>query len=136
MKKTFLSVLFCLTTVLFAQAAFAQDYQPTQDPKVRFRLFPTMDSNIVLQLDTLDGTVYMLNLSKAGQDGAQVEILERIENVGFDNGVYTMYPTKDKTIFILVCQSSGASWIVHWDYDKDKCYRKILGEKICDVNVW
>ncbi len=124
MKKKFLALL---AFVLFCGTVFAQEGQYSQKTDVRWRLFSTQDSNIFLQLDTLNGSVYTLNTT----NGSLTEIVELPSgSSSFEKGAYTLYATKDKYNFVLLDQDTAASWLIHWDYNKDKCSCKKLSPVI------
>ena len=61
-----LSVLFCLVfTNLFAQESLSV---PTQNPAVRYRLFPTQNMWTFLKLDTMTGQIWQVQYSVKGDD--------------------------------------------------------------------
>ena len=129
MKKNFLTLL---AFVLFCGTVFAQEVQYPQKTDVRWRLFSTQDSNIFLQLDTLNGSVYTLNTT----NGSLTEIVELPSgSSSFEKGAYTLYATKDKYNFVLIDQDTAASWLIHWDYNKDKCSCKKLSSEITE-HLW
>lgn len=123
MKKIIFSLclLFCMNILTFAENTCAN---PTQNPKVRYRLFPTGNMWTFLKLDTVTGKIWQVQFSTKGEDyrfetvlnSVDIANLQKVEKVV---GRFTLYPTENIYNFILVDQNDGFTYQVQWSSEKE-----------------
>ena len=124
MGKVRLIVLFiCLVlpSWLFAEAPYSE---PTQNPDVRYRLFPTRNIWTFLKLDTMTGKIWQVQFSVEGDDyrfetplNAKdiTEILKQEKKIGR----FTLYPTSNLYNFIMLDQIDGYTYQIQWSTEEE-----------------
>ena len=124
----FLLSLFLISSVLQAEQKFIPSYkdfgriQVTQEPNVRWRLFPTHVVDTFLQLDTVTGCIFQLHCPPTDIGFSGVLLLNGknlAEGEKETAGRFTLYPTQQMYAFILLDQIRGYAWRVQW-HDKEE----------------
>jgi hypothetical protein len=114
-------LLFCLITLAAADAPFSE---PTQDPTVRYRLFPTQNMYTFLKLDTMTGKIWQVQYSTKGDEYRFESELSSIDIADLlklkkEIGRYTLFPTQNFYNFILLDQIDGYTYQVQWNNDEE-----------------
>ena len=93
----------------------------TQNPNVRWRLFPTQNISTLLQLDTATGQIMQLHFAIGDSGYSGVFPLNSV-NLAIGEkqfpGRFTLYPTKNMYSFILLDQIRGYSWRIQWSFEE------------------
>lgn len=121
MKKRILFLLgfFLLMSLAFAEQSFSE---PTQNPNVRYRLFPTQNMWTFLKLDTMTGRIWQVQFSVEGKDyrfetvlsSADItDVLKQERKIGR----FTLHPTTNTYNFIMLDQIDGYTYQVQWNGD-------------------
>lgn len=121
MKKRILFLLgfFLLMSLVFAEQSFSE---PTQNPNVRYRLFPTQNMWTFLKLDTMTGRIWQVQFSIEGKDyrfetilslADITDVLKQEKKIGR----FTLYPTTNTYNFIMLDQIDGYTYQVQWNGD-------------------
>lgn len=121
MKKRILFLLgfFLLMSLAFAEQSFSE---PTQNPNVRYRLFPTQNMWTFLKLDTMTGRIWQVQFSIEGKDyrfetilslADITDVLKQEKKIGR----FTLYPTTNTYNFIMLDQIDGYTYQVQWNGD-------------------
>lgn len=121
MKKRILFLLrfFLLMSLAFAEPSFSE---PTQNPNVRYRLFPTQNMWTFLKLDTMTGRIWQVQFSVEGKDyrfetilsSADItDVLKQEKKIGR----FTLHPTTNTYNFIMLDQIDGYTYQVQWNGD-------------------
>lgn len=121
MKKRILFLLgfFLLMSLVFAEQSFSE---PTQNPNVRYRLFPTQNMWTFLKLDTMTGRIWQVQFSIEGKDyrfetilslADITDVLKQEKKIGR----FTLYPTTNTYNFIMLDQIDGYTYQVQWSRD-------------------
>ena len=123
MKKVLiiLCLFFCFTAFAIADAPFSE---PTQDPTVRYRLFPTQNIYTFLKLDTMTGKIWQVQFSTKGSEYRFESVLSDVdiptlESCRKEVGRYTLFPTQNMYNFILLDQIDGNTYQVQWHGDEE-----------------
>ncbi len=116
-----LCLLLCLITLAVADAPFSE---PTQDPTVRYRLFPTQNMYTFLKLDTMTGKIWQVQYSTKGAEYRFESVLSDVDIaellfVRKEVGRYTLFPTQNMYNFILLDQIDGYTYQVQWHGDEE-----------------
>jgi hypothetical protein len=112
--------LFSLMLLAFTLSSFAQDAipEPAQRTDAPYRLFRSQ--NIFLKLDTRTGELWQVQWGV----GPQNRIMRSINGIkladGKKTGRFTLYPTQNANIFILLDQEDGRQWLVQWSLEESK----------------
>lgn len=122
MKKLFTF----LAAVMMAVSMMAEesDYPPVYpaEPGARYRLFPTKNMYMFLELDTQTGKIYQVQWSTKGEEYRFTSTLSDTDLTYGDTtataGRFTLYPTTNFYNFVLVDQQNGRTWQVQWNHDK------------------
>lgn len=83
---------------------------------VRYKMFPTENIWTFLKLDTRNGKIWQVQYSINDNYRGEIELNDKAlvsENIA-ENGRFTLYPTKNMYIFILLDQIDGKMWQVQW----------------------
>ncbi len=123
MKKVIIifCLFFCFYTLAIADAPFSE---PTQDPNVRYRLFPTQNIYTFLKLDTMTGKIWQVQFSTKGSEYRFESVLSSVDIAALESlrkevGRYTLYPTQNLYNFILLDQIDGYTYQVQWNGDEE-----------------
>lgn len=111
--------LLLLPTVDAAADTTLFSLSPTQNPGVRYRLFPTQNIYTFLRLDTQSGYIARIQW---GLDRAHMVVSPLFTtcpglNGGDHAGRYTLEPTQNIWHFLLLDQETGHIWEVQWSVD-------------------
>lgn len=114
-------MFFYFTSYAMADAPFSE---PTQDPTVRYRLFPTQNIYTFLKLDTMTGKIWQVQFSTKGDDYRFESVLSDIDIAELlylrkEVGRYTLYPTQNMYNFVLLDQIDGYTYQVQWHGEKE-----------------
>lgn len=119
MKKHILFLLgfFLLMSGVFAESPFSE---PTQNPNVRYRLFPTQNMWTFLKLDTMTGRIWQVQYSIRGEEYRFETILSSTDITDILKqektvGRFTLHPTTNTYNFIMLDQIDGYTYQVQWD---------------------
>ena len=123
-KKLFI----LLAAIVMSVCLMAQDmeFPPVYpaSPNARYRLFPTKNMYMFIELDTKTGKMNQLQWSTKGDEYRFSSILSDRDLTFGDStataGRFTLYPTTNIYNFILLDQEDGRTWQVQWNHDKDK----------------
>ena len=123
MKRVFLilCLLFCLSTLATADAPFSE---PTQNPNVRYRLFPTQNMYSFLKLDTMTGKIWQVQFSTKGEEYRLESVLSSTDitellDLKKEIGRFSLFPTQNFYNFILLDQIDGYTFQVQWNIDAE-----------------
>lgn len=111
-----LCILFCIAMFANAEAPFSE---PSQNPNVRYRLFPTQNVWTFLKLDTMTGKIWQVQFSVKGDDYRFETVLSSIdiaEGLKLEKkvGRFTLFPTQNTYNFVLLDQIDGYTFQVQW----------------------
>ena len=124
MRKIYcvLTLMFLvLSTNIFAEVPYSE---PTQNPNVRYRLFPTQNVWTFLKLDTMTGQIWQVQFSVKGDDYrfettlSSLDIADALKQEK-KVGRFTLYPTSNTYSFIMLDQIDGFTYQVQWNGDKE-----------------
>ena len=124
MRKIYcvLTLMFLvLSTNIFAEVPHSE---PTQNPNVRYRLFPTQNVWTFLKLDTMTGQIWQVQFSVKGDDYrfettlSSLDIADALKQEK-KVGRFTLYPTSNTYSFIMLDQIDGFTYQVQWNGDKE-----------------
>ena len=110
-----------LSTNIFAEVPYSE---PTQNPNVRYRLFPTQNVWTLLKLDTMTGQIWQVQFSVKGDDYrfettlSSLDIADALKQEK-KVGRFTLYPTSNTYSFIMLDQIDGFTYQVQWNGDKE-----------------
>lgn len=110
-----------LSTNIFAEVPYSE---PTQNPNVRYRLFPTQNVWTFLKLDTMTGQIWQVQFSVKGDDYrfettlSSLDIADALKQEK-KVGRFTLYPTSNTYSFIMLDQIDGFTYQVQWNGDKE-----------------
>lgn len=117
MKRLF----FILTAVVMAVSVMAVETQQfTQDPKAKYRLFPTQNMYIFIRLDTSNGILDLVqwNTNLSHQTIEPLSPYKRVNSPQDEKpGRFTLYATANIHTFIMLDQLNGKVWQVQWAVD-------------------
>lgn len=123
MKKVIIifCLLFCFTAFAMADAPFSE---PTQDPTVRYRLFPTQNMYTFLKLDTMTGKIWQVQYSTKGEEYRLESVLSSIDitellKLKKEVGRFSLFPTQNFYNFIMLDQIDGYTFQVQWNVDEE-----------------
>ena len=123
MKKLIIifCLFFCLITIAIADAPFSE---PTQDPTVRYRLFPTQNMYTFLKLDTMTGKIWQVQYSTKGEEYRLESVLSSIDitellKLKKEVGRFSLFPTQNFYNFIMLDQIDGYTFQVQWNVDEE-----------------
>ncbi len=117
MKKVLFVLLFPL--LIFSQA---EDIE-------RYKIYPTENNFISLQLDTMTGEIMQVQISTS-EDAPLLSTLSDFD-WGFENGVigqFKLYPTKNSYNFIMQDVTNGRVWQVQWNVDPEYRFVNLIYE--------
>lgn len=116
--KTLRRMAILCALILACSQVFAQseNTEPSQDPTAPFRLFRTPNIWTFIELDTTTGKMWQIQFDVSGNNRGSVVLNSRDLAVGKDKhpGRFTLYPTSNMYIFILLDQVDGGTWQVQW----------------------
>ena len=122
-KKSVLVFLGCflLLGVAFADVPLSE---PTQNPSVRYRLFPTQNMWTFLKLDTMTGQIWQVQFSTKGEDyrfetSLSLTDITAVLKQEKKIGRFTLYPTTNVYSFIMLDQIDGYTYQVQWNGDSE-----------------
>ena len=121
MYSVFILMFLVLSTNLFAEAPYSE---PTQNPDVRYRLFPTQNIWTFLKLDTMTGQIWQVQFSVEGDNYrfettlSSIDITDSLKQEK-KIGRFTLYPTKNTYNFIMLDQIDGFTYQVQWNGDRE-----------------
>lgn len=138
-KKTTLC-LFCF--VLSTLSIFAQNSNTLTDSTLikiferidnidyrldthdRYKLYPTDNNFIFLQLDTKTGEIDLIqwSLDEAKEYSVPLNTIDL--SFGTGSGTFELYPTKNIFQFLLLDKVSGRRWHVQWGFEENKRWIK------------
>ena len=115
-------LLFCMNTFVFADGP---DYGQSQNPNVRYRLFPTQNMWTFLKLDTMTGEIWQVQYSTDGEEYRHESVLNAVDIAVLKKlkkqvGRFTLYPTKNMFNFILLDQVDGFTYQVQWNTEPEQ----------------
>lgn len=121
-KFILLSFFFIsITNLLFAQTENKLDDTKSQlnSNNVSYRLFPTQNVRIFIKLNTRNGKMWQVQFGMDDDNrfatNLSLDALVSLDNESNDR--FTLYPTQNIYIFILLDQISGKTWQVQWSTD-------------------
>lgn len=119
MKKTIISLLLLLYSVGgFAQTISEADvrkYEVAQNTNVPFRLFPMANMWNFIKLDTRTGQLWGIQYSAENYNKSftyTIDDTEITQAIDENIGRFTLYPTSNVYIYILLDQKTGMTWQV------------------------
>lgn len=91
----------------------------------RYKLYPTDNIYIFLQLDTSTGRIDLVQwtLENDEKDGS-VTLNNEDLSYGTGYGNFELYPTKNMFQFLLLDKVTGRRWHVQWGFNADKRWIK------------
>lgn len=124
MRTIFLIFLFA-TISLTAYSQSSQNHQVTEKPKsvdelrsiaVSYRLFATQNMWTFIKLNTRNGQMWQVQFDVQGKNRQEVHLslLPLVTTENETNDRFTLYPTQNMNIFILLDQLDGRVWQVQW----------------------
>lgn len=124
MKRLF----FFISALVITLFTMAQDteWPPVYSarPDARYRLFPTKNMYMFIELDTQTGKMNQVQWSTKGSEYRFSSILSDRDLTYGDStataGRFTLYPTTNIYNFLLLDQEDGRTWQVQWNHDRDK----------------
>lgn len=129
MKKLFILILFYSLFIGFCFSEQILKTEPIQNPDAGHRIFRTDNNFIFFQLDTTTGKLWIIENN--GADGTFKKHIFNSKNLAEGKtpkqGRFTMYPTWDRWVFILVDQIDGTLWKVNWSFEKEKNSLSLIG---------
>lgn len=121
MKKTICVLLVFLLFIsvnLFSESLYSE---PTQNPNVRYRLFPTPVPFDTLKLDTVTGQIWQIHYDDVNdRNNTYVAVLnDKNLAAGKDIslGRFTLYTSSSALVYILIDQKDGDIWKLEWSIE-------------------
>ena len=118
MKRKFIVAVMFLLFTSFALAEL-NVLEPTQNPNAPYRLFNTQNIFTFLKLDTRSGKIWQLQWGMKLSSQFIVPINIEALSPNKVPGRFTLYPTSNTYIFILLDQRTGDSWQVQWSMEEE-----------------
>lgn len=120
--------LFLLPALSMANDDPLFSLSPTQNPGVRYRLFPTQNIYTFLRLDTKTGFISKVQWGLDENHMLIAPLFAACPGASRDDpnghaGRYTLEPTQNIWHFLLLDQDTGSIWEVQWSVDgkNDTC---------------
>lgn len=122
LKKIIVLIFVCFVCIGFCFSEEILKTEPYQNPEAGHRIFRTDYFSILFQLDTTTGKLWIVEYNI--ENDSYKKYVFNSENLAEGKpqkqGRFTMYPTWNKWVFILVDQIDGTLWRVDWSFDKEK----------------
>lgn len=114
-------LLFIFAAAVMAVSAMGVETQQfTQDPKAKYRLYPTQNMYIFIRLDTSNGILDLVQWSTdfANQTIQPLSPYKRVNSPQDEKpGRFTLYATTNIYTFIMLDQLTGKVWQVQWAFE-------------------
>lgn len=101
----------------------------SQDESAIWRLYKTDNMWVYLQLNTMNGTICLLqySLEELGGIYGIINFQDLVKDNNYFSGRFTLYPTENMFNYILLDQFNGNSWQVQWSFEPENCLIVPLG---------
>lgn len=127
-RKLFLCICFFLYCFTFSQE-LSPKWIVSQDESAIWRLYKTDNMWVYLQLNTMNGTICLLqySLEELGGIYGIINFQDLVKDNNYFPGRFTLYPTENMFNYILLDQFNGNSWQVQWSFEPENCLIVPLG---------
>ena len=119
MKK----ITITLIAVLAIMAVYAENQTISSSsvsvrPSFAYQLFPTKNRFIFIRLDTRNGLMMQVDVLDESQTAVlnSTRLVRRLDEL---NGRFSLYPTENMFIFILLDKTNGRMWRVEWGMEDE-----------------
>lgn len=124
MKKILTLLLFAIIAIGgFAQSSSSIPPRYDINSSARYQLFPTENRWIFIKLDSQTGKMWMVQYSTESSSKmftVELNSIDLLPNGSTPKpGRFTLYPTQNWYIFLLLDQTDGRTWQVQWSTDPD-----------------
>ena len=116
MKKVIISlILVSITMTSFAQTQTSANPIISPDKDIVYRLFPTQNMWTFIKLNTRNGQMWQVQYhTKNNQMEDPLSLITLVSSEKETNGRFFLYPTQNRSNFILLDQTDGRVWRVQW----------------------
>ena len=133
MKKTICAFLFFLAFVgvkFFSESLYSE---PTQNPNVRYRLFPTPVPFDTLKLDTATGKIWQIHYDDVNDNNNTYVAVLNDKNLAAGKDVsvgrFTLYTSSNPLAYILIDQKDGDTWKLEWSVEDFKWHMSSISTR-------
>lgn len=124
--KKILFVAFFFVSAVLVTSCNQSDKQVKQEKiefkeNIRYKMFPTENIWNLLKLDTKTGKIWQVQYSIDESFRGETVLNEQalVSSDKYENGRFTLYPTKNIYNFILLDQIDGKMWQVQWSLEEN-----------------
>lgn len=117
-----------IDTLVQTNNAWLENIELDLSLKNRYKLYPTQNIYIFIQLDTKTGMIDLVqwSLDSDKEFSVPINTTDLTYGYGLGSGSFELYPTKNIYQFILLNKTNGFKWHVQWGFDsKDNWIRRI-----------